>query len=105
MKYGKIKGIEKNICTAEQVVAYNLAFKYRDMIKPVYDKMPMGFQKNEVIMQAARRLSNEVEKYDADAVFCALTAGLEKYMNSKYAILTTYSEISEMFPALYLNEE
>ena len=103
MKYGKIRGIEKNICTQEQVAAYNLAFKFRDIIKKAYDRLPMGFQKNEVIMQAARKLSENVTKCDKDAVFCALVAGLENYINSDYAIIANYSEVGKMFPARYLD--
>lgn len=102
MKYGKIRGIDKKVCTAEQMVAYNLAFRYRDIIKKAYDKMPMEFQKSEVIMQATRKLSNQVKKYNKDAVFCALNVGLKNYINSEYAILSSYSEIGEMFPAYYL---
>lgn len=105
MTYGKIRGINKEVCTAEQVIAYKLSLRYRNIIKDAYDKMPMGFQKSEILMQATRKLSSKVEKYNKDAVFCALNAGLENYINSERAILSSYSEVSKMFPAYYLEDE
>jgi hypothetical protein len=51
------------------------------------------------------RLSENVKsKFDIDAIFCCLNAGLENYLNSKYHIIASYEEIGKIFPALYLND-
>lgn len=41
-------------------------------------------------------------KYDIDAIFCCLNAGMENYFKGDYAILSSYEEIGKTFPSLYL---
>lgn len=110
MKYHKIKNVPLSVCTAEQKIAYNLAFSWHEITKKNYNKMPCAFQKNEVIYHFIRTMIEcyksaydyKPGKYDIDAIFCALNAGFEKYINSDYSILNSYEEIGKMFPAYYL---
>ena len=36
MKMHKIYGVDKNICTAEQKIAYNYAFRQRNWLEKIY---------------------------------------------------------------------
>ena len=56
-KYHKIPNVALEVCTAEQKIAYNLAFAYGDLYRKEYHRMPMQFQKAEVITAAARKMS------------------------------------------------
>lgn len=47
MTYHKIKNIPLTECTAEQKIAYNLAFMYYDNVLKEYNRLPMQFQKSE----------------------------------------------------------
>ena len=106
MTYHKIKNIPLSVCTAEQKIAYNLSFMYYDTVIKEYNQLPMQFQKTELINKSIQKImelyrSNKT-KYDEDAIFSALNAGLENYINLKYHVLMSYKEIGEAFPANYL---
>ena len=104
MKYHKIRGVDKNICTAEQKIAYNLAWANSDYI------LRAGFTS---YADAAQKLVEmytwaydyKPGKYDIDSIFCALNTGLKNYINGKQKIFTTYEEIGNAFPALYMDGE
>ena len=108
MTYHKIRGVEKTVCTAEQKIAYNLASAYSDLFQADYNAMPMQFQKHEVIHKTVNfcidmwKGNKSAKKYDIDAIFCALNAGLENYIKSGHPIIADYAEIGKMFPADYL---
>lgn len=109
MKYHKIKNVPLEICTAEQKISYNLAFSNAHLFKSEYQKMPMQFQKNEVVYQALkfcmkqwRASYNFDSKYDIDSIFCCLNAGLENYIKNNCPILSSYEDIGSIFPANYL---
>ena len=109
MKYHKIKNIPLEVCTAEQKIAYNLASSYSDLFVKKYHNMPCQFQKSELIHNAVCKMLewyqssyNFSNKYNIDAIFSALNAGLENYFNAKHSILSSYVEIGKMFPAHYL---
>ena len=110
MKYNKIRGLPLEICTCEQKISYNLALWLRQIIKQKYDLAETGIQRSDVIRYFVNFLIKEYTrdnpngKYDIDSIFCALGAGLEKYINHNYAILDSYKEIGEMFPAKYLKK-
>ena len=109
MKYHKIRNVPLAVCTAEQMQAYNFSCLYYDEIKKAYNKCTCNFQKADVIREGVKyimnRLSENVKsKFDIDAIFCCLNAGLENYLNSKYHIIASYEEIGKIFPALYLND-
>lgn len=109
MTYHKIRNIEKNICTAEQKIAYNLAFSWRNFVKRVYNANDTAMNKNACITDAVHTMIEcyqqgydyKPNKYDIDAIFCALMYGLEDYINRDIEILTSYEEIGKAFPANY----
>lgn len=109
MKYHKIHGVEKTICTAEQKIAYNLAFRAHISFQEEFNrakqqsaiivynllKEMIDFEINTFV-----RFDSKADKYNIDAVFAALSAGLKEYMDNP-KIYTTYKEIGQAFPALY----
>ena len=109
MEYHKIRGIPLDVCTAEQKIAYNLAFeisingerKYkearkisaicadellRDLIKGKFDSWMRHYG----------------GKYNDDAIHSCLLAGLAEYLIKPF-IATDYQSIGKAFPAYYLN--
>ena len=107
-----IPKIPKAVCTAEQKIAYNLAFRDYDLYLNEYKRLPMAFQKAELINYAVHKMIEAYKnsfghtpgKYDIDGIFCALNFGFESYLKSDRHIFTSYSEIGEMFPiSNYLN--
>ena len=112
MKYHKIRGVPLDECTAEQKIAYNLAFAYYYNVIQEYNRLTMQFQKSELVSVSVRKMLDlyrmgrdyKPGKYNEDAIFCALNAGFENYLKAKYHILSSYKEIGEMFPANYLNK-
>lgn len=106
MKYHKIPGIDKSVCTKEQKIAYNMAFS-------IHVGLPRDYENMDAIGRAAYRnkairtyLDNFSKTYpdsvvNLDGVFSALSAGLEKYLD-KFFIATDYETIGRAFPALYI---
>lgn len=111
LKYHKIHAVDMAVCTCEQKVAYNIAFQSglngRDVWEKRKDKVN-EIGRNEFITdeiaffmkQWARDYCDS--KLNVDAIQAALQAGLKNYYNAGCPILSTYSEIGKMFPALYL---
>lgn len=99
------------ICTAEQKIAYNLAFAWGECLSKAYKKAPTRLQKSDAVREGVlqcvaqwRRDYSTNSRFDIDSIFCALSAGLENYLQKGCPILWSYAEIGAMFPALYLNE-
>ena len=111
MNYHGIRGVKKEVCTAEQKIAYNIAFMWGDVVKKQYNKLPMQFQKSGLIEQYVRKMvsnfrdtyGDKPNKYDIDAIFCALLGGFENYVKAGCPSYRSFEEIGEMFPAAYLN--
>lgn len=76
MKYHKIPNVEKSVCTAEQMIAYNIAFRLH---------------------------ISYANQFEEDAIFSALLAGLYNYL-SNFHIFSSYEDIGRAFPAHYLKE-
>ena len=109
MKYHKILGVDKTIFTAEQKVAYNYAFAYYDIFYKKYQIQVTEHYKSEVLIRFREFCMDSIcknekitKKYDIDAIFCCLNAGLRTFMDLKYKILKSYEEIGKIFPAHYL---
>lgn len=116
LQYHKIRGVEKAICTAEQKIAYNMAWRIYGDVRfakswQQYDSGNVpAFLQNEWESKAIRdyfttwrRDYNKASAYyDKDAIFCALRAGLHGYITNHGPILTSYEEIGQAFPAHYL---
>lgn len=99
MKYHKIKGVDKSVCTAEQKIAYNLAFANREyVIRAGYDTATAA---NKIVELYKSGYDYKPGKYDIDAIFSALLAGLKNYCERPF-IATDYETIGKAFPALYL---
>ena len=99
MKYHKIKGVDKSICTAEQKIAYNLSFAYREyVIRAGYD-VPTAAHK--IVELYKNGYGHKPGEYDIDAIFSALLAGLKNYCQHPF-IATDFETIGKAFPALYL---
>lgn len=113
MKYHKIPKVDKSVCTAEQMIAYNIAFRlhisYADQFKKVNAVNP-GAARADCADLAMEGLKNykaaysyKPGKYDEDAIFSALLAGLYDYL-SDFHIFSSYEDIGRAFPAHYLKE-
>ena len=112
MKYHKIKNIPFDVCTAEQKIAYNLAFSNYALFEKQYHALPMHFQKRDLISYAAHKMIEWYQngytydgKYDIDAIFSALNAGFENYLCGDCHILESYEDIGNMYPASYMSKE
>ena len=106
MKYHKIPGIEKSVCTAEQKAAYNLAFRSALNGRDYYNKLENGVARSAFIgaeiktaIESWKRDGNK--NLDVDAIFSALNAGLENYYKN-FFVASNYNQIGQAFPALYL---
>lgn len=111
MKYHKIRNVEKSVCTAEQKIAYNIAWRI-DLSYGSQFRADLENVGNLAIDEAVTKLRDiglknyklsytYTDKYDIDAIFAALNAGLKKYLLKPF-IATRYDEIGEAFPANYL---
>ena len=108
MKMKKIKGIEKNICTCEQKIAYNYAFSYHDILKKIHNSDKAYFIKkekyDEIIMNVISSIKNNRidKKYNIDAIIHCFRNGIENYLNyNNSGILGSYEEIGKIFTSLY----
>ena len=109
MKYHKIAGVEKAVCTAEQKIAYNLAFRAHIANQAEFDRVNAinpGQAKSDCSEIARKSLINYkkscdyTNKHAEDAIFCALNAGLYNYMCKPF-VASNYEQIGEAFPANY----
>lgn len=109
IKYHKIRGVEKSVCTAEQKIAYNMAFVIYINRGAEYEKMTTAAEKSAA---RARWINYECESFkrnypnnktDLDGVFSALSAGLADYLTKEgFFIASRFEQIGKAFPALYM---
>ncbi len=85
----KIHGVEKCVCTCEQMLAYNFALNdYR-----------LNASAERIAEMAERSLQSQVySKYNIAAVVRLIRDNLDKYRALEYHILTSYQEIGKAFP-------
>lgn len=88
MKTHKIRGVSKSVCTAEQRIAYDLAFSYLHI--------------NDFSVEAALdiwEVSAQAQsgRYNAEAVEAALRAGAEAY-RAKPFVAWNHEQIGAAFP-------
>lgn len=102
MKYHKIPGFPLETCTAEQKIAYNLAWAYSDCVVRSGSFSGVPEAARWIVKLYTLGYSYRPGRYDIDAIFCALNAGLQRYIDRKMPILASYGDIGEMFPADYL---
>ena len=105
--YTKIKGVSINVCTAEQKIAYNLAFSYSDLFADKYRNANSDSEKIDIINEASFCLIDfwkssycYTDKYHLNSIFRALTTGLDKYIKDNHPVLTSYESIGEYFGSI-----
>lgn len=109
MKYHKISGVELKTCTAEQKIAYNLAFNAHISFGDAFNNLDSGIAKAEAVIKIRDRMMNQYRlgynykhgRYDEDAIQSALHAGLRNYLEKPF-IANDYESIGKAFPAHYL---
>ena len=109
MKYHKIRNVDINTCTAEQKIAYNMAFRadlsYGDEFRKLDTAMAKSDAAHDIIrhMFAQYRAGYDYKagRYNEDAIQAALNAGLGKYLEKPF-IAADYETIGKAFPANYL---
>lgn len=110
LKYKAIRGVDKTICTAEQKIAYNLAFRLHISYQDNYNVLDSGFAKSQAIVDmvnyAIKSYCHACDyvpcMYNLDAIKAALHAGLQAYLDKNGPVAGSYEEIGKMFPAHYL---
>ena len=110
MKYHVIKGVPINVCTAEQKIAYNMAFRAHIAFQEKFNESVKISRicSDELIhdiIKVMMEIYNKSRKgnYDVDAIFSALNAGLYGYMEKPF-IAIDYGQIGNAFPAHYLEK-
>jgi len=109
LQYHKIPKIETSVCTAEQMIAYNLAFRADISFGAEFKKLETEVTKSQTIAEIIKMsIKNyqsaydyKKDKYNIDAIFCALNAGLQKYLEKPF-IASDYETIGKTFTANYL---
>ena len=106
MKMHKIIGVDKDICTAEQKIAYNYAFMYRSTMEKIRDSDTTEIAKNEAYQQVVDWVIRGVKdngidkKYNIDAIVHCFRNGIENYLN-RFEVIGSYEEIGKTFECLY----
>lgn len=98
MKFHKIRGVDKSICTAEQKIAYNYAFSDYDWAVRSNLELP------EYLDSVTKRIKENADitkKYDIDAIIHCLRNGFIDYCKAKTHIFASYEEVGRAFPSLY----
>lgn len=85
-KLHKINGIDLKTCSAEQKIAYNLAFSYGEYYKDA-DRLMELYRLGYVYKQ---------DRYNEEAIKTALHNGLEKYLEKPF-IASSYEIIGKTF--------
>lgn len=96
MTFRKIPNVEKDICTAEQKIAYNFAFRYRD-----FDGNKELFDLLQVVACDIKNNEKMMQRYDIDSIIHCLRNGYIEYRKNYPAIITDYKTIGEIFYTLY----
>lgn len=101
MKYHKIRGIDISVCSAEQKIAYNLVSAHYDcVLNGNFHAWPEA--SHFLVKLYTQGYDYKPGKYDIDAIFCAINAGIESFCKKPF-IATSYDQIGKAFPAHYLN--
>ena len=103
-KLHKIPRVDLAVCSAEQKVAYNLAFAYSDTFRAEFSKVDTTDPEaaTQACVEIAERwyrqgYDYEPDRYNEEQIFNALRAGLPKYLEKPF-IATDYKAIGAAFP-------
>ena len=102
MKLKKIYGVPLDVCSGEQKIAYNYAWRYRDILRRNYETAK---SKNDFINKAALAIVDEFievypqSKINSEGIRLALIGGLEQFITGGGSgIFTSYEEVGRAFP-------
>lgn len=113
MTYHKIRNVPLEVCTAEQMVAYNIAFATHINYQDKYDKAKAISSicaddlVRDIILMEVQNFKRGMEEglykknFDIDAIQACLNAGLVNYLDH-FFIATDYEKVGKAFPAHYL---
>lgn len=96
MTFRKIPNVEKDVCTAEQKIAYNFAFRYRD-----FDGNKELIDLLQVVTADIRNNEKMMRRYDIDTIIHCFRNGYIEYRKNYPAIITDYKTIGKIFYSLY----
>lgn len=106
LKCGKIRGVDKSICTCEQKIAYNYAFSWVDAyqrrtkgLSNVSDKSVVFQDIIDFIIKDIKS-KKEMQKYNIDAIIVAFRNGFLPYCED-FFITVDYQKIGEVFKIPY----
>lgn len=107
LKYKSIRGVAKNVCTAEQKIAYNIAWRLHLDHGDEYKHLEPGLDRfqacvrmiAEGLEEYALAYDYKPGQYNLEAIQAALEGGLQDYFDGKYHILGSYEDIGRAFPA------
>ena len=110
LKYHKIRNVDKFVCTAEQKLAYNIAWRisgdcrynwHADASRAAIDAAEERAMAD-YLDTWQRDHADAAATYNTDAIFSALRAGLHDYLFGGCLIMSSYAQIGKAFPAHYL---
>ena len=103
MKLHKIPGVPMEVCSAEQKIAYNLAFRLHInrgdecLVLPDERKEKAIEQLSKEAMEGYRSAyTYKPGKYNEEAIFSCLSSSLTKYLEKPF-IAASYNQISNIF--------
>ena len=101
MKLKKIYGVPLDVCSGEQKVASNYAWRYKDILRRNYETTK---SKSDFINKAASAIVDEFievypqSKINSEGVRIALLGGLEQFITGGGSgIFTSYEEVGRAF--------
>lgn len=101
MSLHKIRGIDKAVCSAEQKIAYNIAWRIGEDCR--YNLSAFSAADERGAVEDYRRAwerdyPREAQKYDTNAIFAVLASGLHDYLTAGGRIMASYTEVGQAFP-------
>lgn len=106
IKCKKINGIEKSVCTAEQKIAYNYAFSWRDAYIRRAKEATTAIQKDEAMQDIINFVTSDIlrrddmKKYNVDSIVVAFRRGFPAYVKD-FFIASDYAKIGNVFSIPY----
>lgn len=88
-KAHKVPGIAKNICCAEQVIAYNFLFSYAH-IGGREKNINLSLIQNEL----TREQSGKFKKFDIDLIYHFILQSYDRYINGRTHIFSNYEALA-----------
>lgn len=102
LKCKKIRNIDKQVCTCEQKIAYNYAFKWVDTGKKILSSNMAEIGKSQAFMDIEKLVVKSIKenkidkKYNIDAIVIAFRQGFRNYCNN-FFIASNYESIGKCF--------